>query len=184
MRLRSSDIRRADSTRAFDKVMKLLEGATTADEIIERCRREAKRLGLRIVTKSSTSLQWSKFTTTFYKEIRLGSEFHKKAKWQQAATWAHEMVHVYQWRLEGRARFGSRYVFRTRYRWAYEVEGYRMSVHIRERLKVPRAWTRAYIFDRPNVLRKSYALHTIRRNDLTKHTIEILGKALGKDPYH
>lgn len=183
IRIRPEDVRRAYVNDAFDRVLKLLEGADTAEEISHRCHRDALRLGLIVRHKSSSSLKWSKFTTTFYEEVRLGSDFYEEPAWAQAATWAHELVHVHQWRIVGRAKFGRRYVFSLRWRWMYEMQAYRMSILIRQRLGVSEEMTLRYIRQKPESLRSSYLLMGLRNNHLRDYTRQILTSEMDKDPF-
>lgn len=174
-RIRSKDVHRANDDEYFCKVLKLLKGATTPDEIITRCERETLRLGMRYVNKSSSSMRWSKYTTTWYSQVRLGSNFRDRSRLAQAATWAHEMIHVYQWRGEGRGRFGTRYIgYPGRWRWAYEMQAYRMSIHIRKVLKVTTSSTKRYIRDKHESMRKTYSLGGFRSSDLRNKTREVL----------
>lgn len=176
-RLRSSAIRSANDDHYFNKVLKLIDGAKTPEEIIERCEKEAKRLGLRITTKSSTSLKWSKMTTTFYKEIRLGSDFDDEPAWAQASTWAHEMVHVYQWRGMGRAKFARRYLWRVS-RWWIEMQAYRMSIHVRKVLGIDKTMTQRWIREKPYRLKAGYLLGGLRWKDLRNKTRQVLTEEL------
>lgn len=176
-RIKSKHVKRAMDNQAYDKVKKLLKGANSAEEVIARCTREAKRMGLQIKTKTSTSLKWSKMTTTFYKEIRLGQDFDQEPEWARAVIWAHEMVHVYQWRQMKRARFAARYL-RAFWRWAIEIQAYRMSVMVRKRLGIEAVWNDRYIRQLPDRLRGGYALWRIRRSSLHEQTIKALRSEL------
>ncbi len=174
-KIRNKDIARQNDDKYLDKVPNQIKGADTPDEIISQCKKEAKRLGLRIVHKSSTFPRLSKFTTTLYKEIRLGTSFRDKPRWVQATIWAHEMVHVYQWRGEKRARFALRYIgFPGRYRWAYEMQAYRMSIHVRKVLKATRSSTNRSIEARPKGMKKGYSLGLLRWRDLRGDTRDVL----------
>jgi len=172
-RIRKSHVKLAFNDRYFDKVLKLLDGATTAKEIIDRCEAEAKRLGLKVKKKTSSFFKWSKMTTTYYKEIRLGEDFDDEPEWAQAVTWAHEMVHVYQWRGMGRANFARRYLWRI-WRWIIEMQAYRMSIHIRKLLGIKESWTKRYIRDKPYKLKGGYLLGGLRWSHLKKQTRHVL----------
>ena len=174
LEIRDIDVEWAQDNCAYDKVMALIEGAETPEQIIEMCEAECKRLGIEIRHKNSSSLRWSKATTTFYRYVLLGTVFPSLDPWQQASTWCHEMGHVYQWRLDGRARFGSRYVFRTRWRWIYETQCSRISVAIRERLKINRSNTDQYINATPGSFKANYAMGSLRWKDLESKTIKLL----------
>jgi len=177
-RIRKKWRTRALDNDAFNKVKKLLNGAKTAEDIIERCKAECKRLGYEITTKSSSSMKWSKMTTTYYKEIRLGEDFDEEPDWAQAVTWAHEMVHVYQWRLMGKVTFARRYLSAL-WRWVIEMQAYRMSIHIFEQLGANKEWVERYIRQKPDHLRGPYAFWRIRKSDLRKYTRIILRTELG-----
>lgn len=178
-RIRSSAVRSANDDRYFKKVLKLIDGADTPGEIINRCEREAKRMGLKVTTKSSTSLKWSKMTTTFYREIRLGVDFDDEPEWAQAVIWCHEMVHVYQWRGMGRVGFARRYAWRVS-RWWIEMQAYRMSIHVRKLLKVNHRMTERYIRAKPSSLRGGYALGGLRWKHLRDKTSSVLFGELEK----
>jgi hypothetical protein len=158
--------------------MDLLKGASTAEDIIERCVQEAMRLKLDIRHKRSRSLKWSKFTATYYREIRLGSNFTKLPKWAQATIWAHEMVHVYQWRDVGRSKFGTSYVFNPMKRWEWEMQGYRMSVAIRKRLGISTETNERYIEDKIKSVWKAYVLSALHKPSYEKKTRMALTTAL------
>jgi len=85
-------------------------------------------LGLELVTKDSNFLRLSKMTTTYYKQVRLGSDWPNYNVYQKANTLVHEAVHARQWRSYGRYRFGTWYLRRPRWRWAMEMQGYRESM--------------------------------------------------------
>ena len=178
-RIRNSAVRKAFEDRYVDKVLKLIDGANTPAEVINRCEREAKRLGLRVTTKSSSSLKWSKMTTTFYKEIRLGTNFSKTPDWAQAVTWCHEMVHVYQWRGMGRFKFARRYAWRVS-RWWIEMQAYRMTIHMRKKFKIDRSWSERYIEAIPYRLKAGYALGGLRWSHLRKQTVHVMTTELDK----
>lgn len=177
IRIRDKHVRLAMDNDSYDAVKDLLQGSKTPSIIIERCIDEANRLDLRITTKTSTSKTWSKMTTTFYKEIRLGTGFALQPEWAQAMIWAHEMVHGNQWRKMGRATFGTRYLD-TRWRWIIEMQAYRMSIHIRERIGIPQAATVTYIQQKPNDLWDAYAFWALNKWDFTKYTREVLSTEL------
>ena len=176
-KLRKKHVKLAFRNTSYDKVVKLLDGAKTPAEVIDRCEREAKRLGLRVVKKNSTSLKWSKMTTTFYREIRLGTEYDRMPEWAKAALWAHEMVHVYQWRDMGRAKFARRYMWAPT-RWAIEMEAYRITIFMRQRFGVERVWNERYIGDLVHVFRSAYGMWRIQAKSLRKNTVEVLSTAL------
>ena len=178
-RLKSKDIRRAEYDGYYDKVLDLIKGCKTPKQIIEKCEAEARRLKLQVVKKYSSSMKWSKMTTTFYKEIRLGADFDDEPDWAQAVIWAHEMVHVYQWRGMGRGTFASRYAWRS-WRWAIEMQGYRMSLHVRKVLGIKREWNARYIRAMPSILKSGYVLGGLRWSHLRDRTREVLFAELKK----
>jgi len=178
-RLRGSAIRSANDDRYFSMVLNLICGATTPEEIILRCEDEANRLDMKIMTKASTSLKWSKMTTTFYREIRLSQGYSDKSPWQKAATWCHEMVHVYQWRGMGRTKFASRYAWRTS-RWWIEMQAYRMDIYISKMSLAKTTKIQDYIESMPSNLRSGYALGGLRQKDLRDATREVLTGELNK----
>lgn len=178
-RIRSKHVALAKSDKYFKRVLTLIKGTKDPKEIIRRCEREVIRLGMKIEKKSSSSMKWSKMTTTYYSKVKLGSDFDDEPLWAQAVIWAHEMVHVYQWRGMGKGRFAFRYAWRLS-RWWIEMQGYRMSVHVRKVLKVSKEMTERYIRARPSSLRGSYSLGGIRWKDLREKTRSVLFGELKK----
>jgi hypothetical protein len=107
---------------------RFLERYQTPDDVFERYIPYFEdELGLELVIKSSRYTRLSKMTTTYFREIRLGSRWPEYNDFQKASTLVHEAVHARQWRYYGRFRFGTWYLRRPRWRWAIEMHGYRES---------------------------------------------------------
>ncbi len=129
--------------------------------------------GMRIEKKTSRANVMSKFTTTYYKEMRLGIDFDELDEPIQAVVMAHELVHVYQWRHYGRAKFGPKYVMSGRFRWAMEMQAYRESVRWRKLMNDSKL--DQYCKDRWEVLWREYFLWpTLRRDHVRNKTRKIL----------
>ncbi len=175
LKLRASDLKLANDDSLFDPDV-FIDSRTgekrTAEQVIHWCETKARGLGMKIVQKPKSSLKLSKFGSTYYGEIRLPMDYNKRSAWRNAALWAHEIMHALQWRKY--KRFGSRYIFNTRWRWAIEMQCYRVSV---------RAWRHFgknptnYIDGQPDSMRNSYACKMIRQRDIEKHTVAILRDA-------
>lgn len=121
----------------------------------------------------------SKMSTTYYKEIRVGSLWEEFIVPKRAAVLKHEIVHAKQWRHYGRASFGSKYIFSARFRWAMEVQAYRESTRVYRTLGAVEKWLREYVNDAvPNSLWGSYALGTLRKDDVYEQTRKILSLEL------
>lgn len=174
LRLKPSHIRLASNDDLFDReVFHHDDGRKrTAEEVIHWCETKARAMGMKIVQKPPSSLKLSKFGSTYYGEIRLPMDYNKRSAWRNAALWAHELIHAWQWRKY--KRFGSKYIFNSRWRWAIEMQCYRVTV---------RAWKHfgknphKYINDKPEGMRKSYACKAIRKADIEKYTLATLREA-------
>lgn len=179
-RLRKSDIKRARSTRVFNKK---LADYPTLELVEERYRRYfTDELGMKIVTKSSNHLRLSKMTTTYYKELRLGTNFEDKDDIGQAQIWVHEAPHTKQWRYYGRIKFSYKYAKDSRWRWSIEMpcygEGLRWSIiHARyEGLSVEKIDKAIdnYIERIVRIFANGYGLGWVHRGDMRKWTRKIL----------
>ena len=174
LKIRSIDVSRASNDKYYNDIACEIQPHNEAIDIIKACQDYAKKLGIKIEEKSSNSLKISKMSTTYYKSIRLGSNFSKKSDIDKAKTWAHELCHSLQWRHEGRVKFGSRYILSPRWRWVYEVQAYRISVMVLRKLKLNDSDINDYIKRIPNSLRNNYSLKIIRKKDIENKTIQIL----------
>lgn len=172
IKLRDKDIRRARSERYRDKALDRRWGA---NDLLERWMQEAKGMGVRVVPKTSFfGMRLSKMSTTYYREIRLGTGYPDKRPEWKAVTMGHEMLHARQWRGYGRNKFRTRYLFWTRWRWAIEVQAYSESVRILVALGANDETLTEYIASRSDVLWNSYALKGLRRKDVYVYTHSIL----------
>lgn len=139
-------------------------------------------LKLKLVTKDSTFLRLSKMTTTYFKEIRLGSGWPNYNEYQKANTLVHEAVHARQWRSYGRFRFGTWYLRRPRWRWAIEMQGYRESMrwaiinlHAQRRpLKDIESEIQRRADEVAKILIGGYVLGRVSRRDRKVHTKRIM----------
>jgi hypothetical protein len=180
LKLRSSDIRRAKSSRYNNKK---LADYTTPDQVFDRYIPYFEReLGMNLVIKSSSRMRLSKMTTTYYREIRLGSGWNDYAPDVRAAILVHEAVHARQWRGYGASRFGLYYASNPRWRWSIEMQGYRESVRwaviAMNAAQLPAAAIEGrideYIGDCTQSLVTAYSLGRISKSNLRRHTQEIL----------
>lgn len=182
-RLRKSDLKLARSFKFNNSKLHKYETAQEAlDGYIPWLKKRRK-----LVIKDTKYKRLSKATTTYYKEIRLGSGWEKKNSEQKAYILVHEAVHVRQWDYYGAFKFGRKYIFNARFRWAVEVHGYREGImwgvvvlkarghsdkKIREILDAKIDQTIK------TLLGKTYLLTTIRSSDIKKHTRKILEESI------
>jgi len=176
LRLRSKHVNLALSNRHLNKNLAKL---TTPEKMLDHYEAKAKKKGLRVLPKSSFfGPNFQKMTTTYWKQIRLGSEYPTYPPEAQAGLWAHEWVHVEQWGHYGVVRFASLYLG-ARYSWAFEMQAYRESIRAMKVLGYPRKEIEAFIKRKPKSLWGGYPLmRQIRWKDLEKQTVTVLRKEL------
>ncbi len=109
---------------------------------------------------------------TFYSQIRIPFDYQEMSELDYAAMLFHELRHLRQWRKYGRFQFGARYILQPRWRWAMEMQAFRSSVMMRDRLGDK--MLREYISRLPITFITTYALRSIRWEDLESQTIKIL----------
>ena len=173
IRLRDDDIALARS-RSDEDIALSGPWAGQADPLCKRYFDEAKEMGLRVVEKSSTWLRLSKMSTTYYKELRLGSGWKEKDIHDQAVILAHELRHARQWRRYGRTTFRNHYIFHTRWRWAVETQCYCESIRALVALGAAPAVIDKYVDDRVKALWESYALGSLHKGDVMTHSRRVL----------
>lgn len=123
--------------------------------------------------------RFSKMSTTYYREIRVGSRWEEFSVAKKAAVLKHEIVHAKQWRHYGQVRFAAKYIFSARFRWSMEVQAYRESVRAYRTLGALESWLREYVLDSvPGSLWNSYGLRTLRKDDVYDETRKLLLKEL------
>jgi len=177
IRIRDRDIRLAESQRFRDDALDR-PWFKNASGLLIRWRTEARLLGVRLVSKRSLfGLRFSKFSTAYYKEIRLGTTYNRKSDEWKAVTLGHELVHSRQWRGYGRNTFRTRYILSMRWRWAIEVQAYAESVRILAALGASREEISNYIDTRPGALWDSYGLRGLRKKDVYTYTLRTLRDA-------
>ncbi len=174
-RLRVKDIAIASSKRWRDPN---LGDYKTASPMIAHCRVEARSFGVRIVHKVRSSLRMSKVSTAYYRQIRLGTDYETAQSFSQAATMAHEMVHVRQWRYYGRLGFAWRYVMSPRFRWAVECNAFAEGVRALRILGIHAAIGHE-VHTRATQMRGPYRLRSINESDLVTQTRKILARSGG-----
>lgn len=172
VKIRAVDDHRARDNYAYRRVMDLMHGARTPAEIKKRAFSKIRNMGMTVVHKPSTSLRFSKTSTTYYRQVRLSETFEKLPEWKQAVTICHELGHAFDWHRDGPLTFGSRYVLSARWRYVYEMRCYRITIAIREQLRITRSSTEAYINALPKAIRKGDALRSLR--SLDSHVTKIL----------
>jgi hypothetical protein len=172
-RLRSSDIRLARSGRYHDVALNRKWGGKELKAYGEKV---AKKMGYRIVPKSTTTLRLSKMTTTYYREIRVGTTYPSMSVHWQAALLMHELVHGRQWRHYRPVRFGRKYIFSSTFRWAMEMNGYSEHIWAMVALGASNDLVRGRIASCVRTMRKNYLLN-IRRTDFERWTEDVLESA-------
>lgn len=179
VRLRDSDVDLASWTRFHDADID--RHGRDAVAMLKDAEKWAHDHGYVIKQKTSFfGSRFSKMTTTYYKEIRVGDGWEGYSVPKKASILKHEIVHAQQWRNFGRAEFGSRYVFSARFRWAMEVQAYRESVRAYRTLGATEKWLRNYATrEVPDVLWQNYMLGLLRKGDIYEHTARILLREVG-----
>ena len=173
LRLKNSHIKLALDDNIYRRVHRIIGNTRDPDLLISRCRDHAKQLDISVVTKPKSSLKISKFTTTYYKQIRLASDIDDYTLFSKATLWPHELAHVFQWRVVGRSTFAFRYL-RARWRWIFEMQAYRVSIEVMRRLGASQSKINKYIANKPQSLRDGYKLGSIRWKDLKSATERVL----------
>lgn len=177
LRIRKKDLKLASSRVHRDPVLDK-DHRGKAHALSLHYRRTWKRYGVTPVYKSTFWGRLSKMSTTYYKQVRLGTTYRKLSDGGKALTDGHETVHVKQWRHYGRSTFRTRYLFWTRWRWAVEVQAYAESVRVLVALGARDEEIREYITSRPTVLWEKYVgMKLIRKRDLWSNTILVLQQA-------
>lgn len=170
MKITDKYVELAKSNENWDPEVMQLKSARS---IIDYTTKKMQSLGVTLIQKKSSKMQWSTMTTAMYRDVYLGSGWEDKSMAGKAQTLSHELVHLRQWRKYGPIRFALRYIFSSRFRWAMEIQAYRMSVAVRKTLRV-RA-TREYINARPEKLRSIYKMKSL--SNLKELTIRLLQEA-------
>lgn len=131
LRLDDLDLARDDST-ADPNLADPPSGRWTPATLLEHLHDELARYDVTLKPKVAKTGRFARLTTTYYQHVRVPEDWDERGTLGQVLTLAHELVHVRQWRKYGRARFGGRYVFSPRWRWAMEVQAYRESIRVRK----------------------------------------------------
>lgn len=177
--IRPQDLTLACSVKNEDRNLDLHK---TPDAMIAHCLGQAQLYGVQVVEKPKRSrLRMSKFSTTFYKQIRLVHGFYDRSKRDQARTLAHELVHVRQWRSFGRVRYALSYLG-ERFRWAMEMQAYAESVRAMVILRFPQSQIEWYANTKWKSIITPYRLGRIDRTDLERSTTYVLRSAMDHAP--
>lgn len=182
-RITKSYLKLARSTRFNnDQIHKYRDAQEALDAYLPWLKKRRK-----LVIKSTKYKRLSKATTTYYKEIRLGSGWKKRNAESKAYILVHEAVHVRQWDHYGRVGFGSRYIFDPRFRWAVEVHGYREGIVWGVVVLKARGFSNEKIrktlqakIDQAikSLTGKTYSLGRVSQSDIKKHTERILKEGI------
>jgi hypothetical protein len=177
LKLRDDDVKLGSTAIFLDR--DLADFGRDSDRMLKDAFTWAKEHGYVIRQKSSLFGRLSKMSTTYYKEIRVGSRWETFTVAKKAAVLKHEIVHAKQWHHFGQATFGTKYIFSARFRWAMEVQAYRESTRAYRTLGATEPWLREYVTDVvPASLWGSYGLRTLRKDDVFYETRKILMKEL------
>lgn len=161
----------AEDNRYLNKVLRLLDGKKTPSEIECSARAALFRLGYKVVQKKVGISKWKYMTTTLRGQVRLAKDFYDYSPEHRAAVFMHELVHAYQWRGEGTVRFALRYLVAP-WRWAYEIQAYRVNVHVYKKLGRSTNSINLWIIRRGERLNNGYNLGRLEGN--VEETIRIL----------
>lgn len=172
-RIKSKHLQIAQSGHGLEPCLRELDSPR---RMLRHYERQAQALDLRVLPKTSLfGPNWAKLTTTFYKQIRLGEDFETRSEVDRAITWAHEFVHVRQWRIWGRANFATKYVGSPGHGWAFEMQAYRETLRAMAVLGVSKQIRRHRVETQADRLLDSYLLlRQLREDQLRRHTHEVL----------
>lgn len=173
-RIRDKDIRLARSTRHFPD---FLTHAMRPSELLGAAIMDVESMGYTIVKKSSSFLRLSKFSTTYYNQIRVGSGWDEYSTGQKGSVMTHEGGHGRQWRYYTPIVFAFRYMTYPRFRWAIEMQGYSMSVWAYHAMGYSEKSILGYIERRAKTIRSEYKMWSINAADVERHTRELLTSA-------
>jgi hypothetical protein len=170
--IRAEDVALAKSMKRHDT---FLDKPRTAKEIITHAYKVAEELGIGISEKSSRWGKWSKLSTTYPIEIRVGSNFRNLTEAEQAIVLMHELRHVRQWYEFGIKKYAYSYVGDPRFGWAMEVECYGESLWTAVAMGGSKSFLDKYVHNRDDTLIESYLLlRPIKQTHLRKHTDAIM----------
>lgn len=179
LKIRPGDVKHAMSMELHDS---FLDKPRTAQEIVDHAYEVAEDMGLRIVKKNTVFKRWSKLSTTFYSQIRVGVDFDKPVKGgaeallqKQAITLMHELRHARQWRKYGRTGFAKRYLGDPRFGWYCEVACYGESVWTAVSMGARKKWLNKYVHNRDDTLIRSYLLlRPLKRSHVKLYTDNVM----------
>ncbi len=161
-RLRSRHLKVAKSRR-FEDHEDFFRGKSK-DEIIDAAWDTIKRYNYKVVYRSRKK---SSMTLAF--RLYLGAGFEQRGRTDKAGLLWHEIVHMRQWRRLG-PLFALRYLD-ARYRWAYEIQGYRQQFRVWRAIGVSRKTIYRNIAHLQSSFRgKTYRMTRINSSQMKRET--------------
>lgn len=173
-------LKRSHINIAYDKSREdaFLDDNHTPEEVlghyVELCKGE-----YRLVVKPKRSTRLSKMATTYYRQIRLPSNWAEMEPHRQANLLAHEWRHTKQWRKWGKVRFACRYLMSRRFRAAVEIECYCESARAMKSMGYTQKSIDLFAVRIPNMMVDSYQLRGLARDDFRGHFQNAVTKAIG-----
>ena len=170
-KLRDRHTKFAASTR-FEESEAFFKGKT-GEELVELAWGEFEKKGYRTVHRPRSKTH----TTTLAFTLYLGHGFDDKDPIEQAALLWHENVHANQWRDLGLI-FAARYL-NAKWRWAYEIQGYRQQYRIYRAFELSDAKVSKMILRLPGHFQGDlYKMGRLKTSQLNTETIKAMEKGL------
>jgi hypothetical protein len=170
-KLKDKHIRLARSVR-FEHTEQFFKGKS-AEELVDLAMEQFKERRYRIVERP----RGKEWTTTMMFSLYLGHDFINKDPADRAAILWHEYVHASQWRALS-LTFGANYL-NAKWRWAYEVQGYRQQYRVYRALGMSDARVSKLIATLPGRFQGDlYKMGRLERVQLTKETIAAMEAGL------
>jgi len=136
--------------------------------------------GVKLVHKTplNPKSRLASFTTTYFREIRLGVNYNDRPTASKASLLMHELVHVRQWREYGPVNFATNYVLVPGFRWAVEVQAYRESIRAQRTMRTSTHDATMYAHEVAFSLYNNYMLSYFNKSHLIQQTHNILKPAV------
>lgn len=174
-------LKRAHINIAYDRSRedRFLDEKRTPEEIVAHYAELAKKSGYRLVVKPKRSTRLSRMATTYYRQIRLPSNWEQMETRSKASLLAHEWRHTKQWRKWGKVKFAWRYLMSRRFRAAVEIECYCETARAKISMGYPRKSIDLFSVRVPNSMFSAYKIRGLDRNDFRGHFQNAVARATG-----
>lgn len=165
-KLRRRHIKLAESERFLLSARRV---PTNTNAALAEARRLMRRLGIRERTKLPTRTKWARMGTMLPWCALWPSDWGRMTNLEKAAMRWHELCHALQWR----AGWFGRYAI-AEWRWALEVNGYRMQIRAMRRMGVRSDYLLNVVENVAKRLRKTYRLRFLDSRQVRSETRRIL----------